>query len=134
MILTPEYVKEQTGYDVAPQIAKKDSGQEETLGEKEGLSLPVKLLIGVGVTIAALAVLFYAAVRYTLVKKRKRRAARARRRQIQSRRNPNRQIQSRQSAARQGQSRRSDNHPSPARRSRYAAEGSSCSSGRNKRR
>lgn len=144
VILTPEYVKEQTGYDVAPQIAKKDSGQEETLGEKEGLSLPVKLLIGVGVTIAALAVLFYAAVRYTLVKKRKRRAARARRRQIQSRRNPNRQIQSRrspnrqvcsrQSAARQGQSRRSDNHPSPARRSRYAAEGSSCSSGRNKRR
>ena len=78
--LTPEYVKEQTGYDITPQITKNGSAQDDTPEEKAGLSLPVKILTGVGAVLAVSAVVFCAAVRYRLAKKRKRRRALARRR------------------------------------------------------
>ena len=78
--LTPEYVKEQTGYDITPQITKKGSAQADTPKEEAGLSLPVKILIGAGAALVALAVIFCAVVRYMLVKKRRRRLALARRR------------------------------------------------------
>ncbi len=78
--LTPEYVKEQTGYDITPQITKKGGVQADTPKEEAGLSLPVKILIGAGAALVVLAVIFCAVVRYMLVKKRRRRLALARRR------------------------------------------------------
>ena len=78
--LTPEYVKEQTGYDITPQITKKGSAQADTPKEEAGLSLPVKILIGAGAALVVLAAIFCAVVRYMLVKKRRRRLALARRR------------------------------------------------------
>ena len=78
--LTPEYVKEQTGYDITPQITKKGSAQADTPKEEAGLSLPVKILIGAGAAVVVLFLIFCAVVRYILVKKRRRRMAMARRR------------------------------------------------------
>ena len=78
--LTPEYVKEQTGYDITPQITKKGSAQADTPKEEVGLSFPVKILIGAGAALVVLAAIFCAVVRYMLVKKRRRRLALARRR------------------------------------------------------
>ena len=78
--LTPEYVKEQTGYDITPQITKKGGVQADTPKEEAGLSLPVKILIGAGAAVVVLFLIFCAVVRYILVKKRRRRMAMARRR------------------------------------------------------
>ena len=78
--LTPEYVKEQTGYDITPQITKKGGVQADTPKEEAGLSLPVKILIGAGAAVVVLFLIFCAVVRYILIKKRRRRMAMARRR------------------------------------------------------
>lgn len=80
VVLTPEYVKEQTGYDITPRITEKGSALAGGSEDGTGLPLPVKILIGTG---AAAAVLFLAScawVRYLYIKKKKRRMAMARRR------------------------------------------------------
>ena len=127
--LTAEYVKEQTGYDITPQITKKGSVQADTLKEEAGLSLPVKILIGVGAALAVLAVIFCAAVRYMIVKKRKRRMALARRRRSSGRRSTGCRSSGRQSSGRQSSGRRSAESPS-----RYARRPASHPSVRKRRR
>lgn len=125
--LTPEYVKEQTGYDITPQIAKKDSlPADEPAQVETGLPLVVKILIGLGAAIVVLAVFFCAAVRYALVKKRRRRMAMARRR-----RNGRTAHKYTGNYTRRYSGTR---HPSGARRDRYAAGADPYSSGRKRRR
>lgn len=90
--LTAEYVKEQTGYDVTPQITEAENRNAAEAARKEaaGLSLPVKVLIGVGVAVVLIFIILCAVVRYRLVKRRKQRLARARRRRQKGRPDPRR--------------------------------------------
>lgn len=80
VVLTSEYVKEQTGYDITPHITKKNGAQAETSEDKAGLPLPVKILTGVGAAVVMLFLTFCAWVRHIRIKRRKRRMAMARRR------------------------------------------------------
>lgn len=89
--LTAEYVKEQTGYDITPQITGNDNTAESAQKEAAGLSLPVKVLIGVGVAVVLVFIILCAVVRYKLVKRRKQRLARARRRRQTGQMDPRRQ-------------------------------------------
>lgn len=80
VVLTPEYVKEQTGYDITPRITEKGSALAGGSEDGTGLPLPVKILIGTGAAAAVLFLAFCAWVRYLYIKKKKRRMAMARRR------------------------------------------------------
>lgn len=80
VVLTPEYVKEQTGYDITPRITEKGSALAGGSEGGTGLPLPVKILIGTGAAAAVLFLAFCAWVRYLYIKKKKRRMAMARRR------------------------------------------------------
>ena len=80
VVLTPEYVKEQTGYDITPRITEKGSALAGGSEDGTGLPLPVKILIGTGADAAVLFLAFCAWVRYLYIKKKKRRMAMARRR------------------------------------------------------
>ena len=80
VVLTPEYVKEQTGYDITPRITEKGSALAGGSEDGTGLPLPVKILIGTGAAAAVLFLAFCACVRYLYIKKKKRRMAMARRR------------------------------------------------------
>ena len=80
VVLTPEYVKEQTGYDITPRITEKGSALAGGSEDGTGLPLPVKILIGTGAASAVLFLAFCAWVRYLYIKKKKRRMAMARRR------------------------------------------------------
>lgn len=80
VVLTPEYVKEQTGYDITPRITEKGSALAGGSEDVTGLPLPVKILIGTGAAAAVLFLAFCAWVRYLYIKKKKRRMAMARRR------------------------------------------------------
>lgn len=86
--LTAEYVKEQTGYDITPQITKNSNTADAAAKETEGLSFTVKVLIGVGVAVVLILIVLFAVIRYQLVKRRKQRMARARRRRQQRRPDP----------------------------------------------
>ena len=80
VVLTPEYVKEQTGYDITPRITEKGSALAGGSEDGTGLPLPVNILIGTGAAAAVLFLAFCAWVRYLYIKKKKRRMAMARRR------------------------------------------------------
>ena len=80
VVLTPEYVREQTGYDITPRITEKGSALAGGSEDGTGLPLPVKILIGTGAAAAVLFLAFCAWVRYLYIKKKKRRMAMARRR------------------------------------------------------
>lgn len=80
VVLTPEYVKKQTGYDITPRITEKGSALAGGSEDGTGLPLPVKILIGTGAAAAVLFLAFCAWVRYLYIKKKKRRMAMARRR------------------------------------------------------
>ena len=80
VVLTPKYVKEQTGYDITPRITEKGSALAGGSEDGTGLPLPVKILIGTGAAAAVLFLAFCAWVRYLYIKKKKRRMAMARRR------------------------------------------------------
>ena len=80
VVLTPEYVKEQTGYDITPRITEKGSALAGGSEDGTALPLPVKILIGTGAAAAVLFLAFCAWVRYLYIKKKKRRMAMARRR------------------------------------------------------
>lgn len=84
--LTPGYVKEQTGYDLTPQAEEDGSAQGDMKEEEAGLPLLVKILIGMGAAVLALALVFCAMLRYALLKKRRRRIAMAKRRRSAAKR------------------------------------------------
>ena len=141
--LTSEYVKEETGYDITPQITEKSGAPADgPSGEEAGLPLAAKILIGAGAAVVVLAVIAFAVARCILVRKRRRRMARARRRQIHRHQSQGHRHQSQdhrhQNPGHRHQS-QGHRHQSPGRRhperpGRYAAEGASRPSGRNKRR
>ena len=132
--LTPEYVKEQTGYDITPQITKKGSAQADTPKEEAGLSLPVKILIGAGAAVVVLFLIFCAVVRYILIKKRRRRMAMARRRRSRKAEYAGSYARRHPGSGRHSGARRSSGYRSGARRSRYASEAGASPSGRRPRR
>ena len=134
VVLTPEYVKEQTGYDITPQITKKGSAQADTPKEEAGLSLPVKILIGAGAAVVVLFLIFCAVVRYILVKKRRRRMAMARRRRSRKAEYAGSYARRHPGSGRHSGARRSSGYRSGARRSRYASEAGASPSGRRPRR
>ena len=134
VVLTPEYVKEQTGYDITPRITKKGSAQADTPKEEAGLSLPVKILIGAGAAVVVLFLIFCAVVRYILVKKRRRRMAMARRRRSRKAEYAGSYARRHPGSGRHSGARRSSGYRSGARRSRYASEAGASPSGRRPRR
>ena len=134
VVLTPEYVKEQTGYDITPRITEKGSAQADTPKEEAGLSLPVKILIGAGAAVVVLFLIFCAVVRYILVKKRRRRMAMARRRRSRKAEYAGSYARRHPGSGRHSGARRSSGYRSGARRSRYASEAGASPSGRRPRR
>ena len=77
--LTEEYVKEETGYSLTPEITgtgTSDKGQNS----KGGLPLAAKIVIGIAAGIILLFIILYVYLRYKLAKRRKMRMERARRR------------------------------------------------------
>lgn len=82
--LTEEYVKEETGYSLTPEITgtgTSDKGQNS----KGGLPLAAKIVIGIAAGIILLFVILYVYLRYKLAKRRKMRMERARRRRQEQR-------------------------------------------------
>ena len=62
--LTSEYVKEETGYDITPQITEKSGAPADgPSGEEAGLPLAAKILIGAGAAVVVLAVFAFAVAR-----------------------------------------------------------------------
>lgn len=78
--LTEEYIKEKTGYNITPEITGSGAGSDNADGNKEGLSLAAKIVIGITAGVILFFVLVYAYLRYRLAMRRKRRMMRARRR------------------------------------------------------
>lgn len=80
--LTEEYVKEETGYNITPEIKGSGADAGAAAGENGEGALPLAAKVVIGITAGV--ILFFAVVyvylRYQLAKRRKRRRAQARRR------------------------------------------------------
>lgn len=126
--LTPEYVRERTGYDATPQLTGNDNTEEAAQKEAAGLPLPIKVLIGVGVAVLLIFIILYGAAGYQLAKRRRLGLERARRRRQTGRVSP-----ARQNTARQSPARRYAAHQSPTRQGPARQRPASSRSGRTSR-
>ena len=132
--LTADYIKEETGYNIKPEL--KTSGEKGADAQeiKKGLTDPVKLLIGVGALIIVLIAALFGLLKYRQIKRRKARALAGRRRQAAHSRAVSERSKSSsgQAAHSRAVSERSKNSSGQALHRRRATDGRQMKNGQNR--
>ena len=99
--LTADYIKEETGYNIKPEMKASEEKGADKKETTKGMTAPVKLLIGVGALIIVLFAVLFGLLKYRQIKRRKARALARKQRQAAARRRAG----SDQSRSRSGQAR-----------------------------